>query len=124
MKNCYCGSQKEYANCCGPFHLGKEKAPTAEALMRSRYAAYCVSNVDYLIATTHSLTRKHHDKDETLTFASQNHWVRLEILNASETIVEFKAYYLNSSLSPQVHHEKSTFKKEGESWFYVDGEWY
>lgn len=123
MDNCYCGSEKEYANCCQPYHLGREKAPTAEALMRSRYAAYCVKNVDYLLATTHASTRKYHDKVATLAFASENHWAKLEILNASETIVEFKAYYLNSSLTAQVHYEKSTFVKEDGSWYYVDGEY-
>lgn len=124
MTNCYCGSQNKYSNCCEPYHLGVAKAPTAEALMRSRYAAYCVQNVDYLLATTHISTRKNHDKKETLAFAAQNHWIKLEILNATENMVEFKAYYLDASLQPHTHHEKSTFKKEGEDWFYVDGEWY
>lgn len=123
MTNCYCGSGKEYAKCCEPYHLGEAKAPTAEALMRSRYAAYCVRQVDYLLATTHPSTRKYHDKEATLAFASENHWVKLEILTTSETIVAFKAYYLNSSLAAQVHYEKSTFKKEDGCWYYVDGEY-
>ena len=37
---CPCGSGKPYAACCGPLHAGEKPAPTAEALMRSRYAAY------------------------------------------------------------------------------------
>jgi SEC-C motif domain protein len=124
MIACYCGSGKEYAGCCEPCHLGKEKAPTAKALMRSRYAAYCVGQIDYLLATTHISTRKHHSRQETRAFASQNQWIRLEILDASENIVEFKAHYLDSSGTAQVHHEKSAFKKEAGNWYYVDGEWY
>ncbi|MGH2664731.1 YchJ family protein [Flavobacterium sp.] len=124
LEKCHCGSQKPFEDCCQPLISGKEKAPTAEALMRSRYSAYCVQDADYLIATTHASVRKDHDKKETLAFASENHWVKLEIVTASATIVEFKAYYLNSKLAPMVHHEKSAFKKEGENWYYVDGEWY
>ena len=123
MKNCYCNSNKSFSVCCEPYILGTQKAPTAESLMRSRYSAYCVQNIDYLLATTHISTRKLHDKNETLLFASQNQWVKLEIINASETIVEFKAFYLDNKLTSQIHHEKSIFKKEDESWFYVDGEW-
>lgn len=124
MTHCYCGSKKEYPDCCEPYYLGAAKAPTAEALMRSRYAAYCVQHVDYLLATTHSSTRKYHDRAATLAFASQNHWVRLEIIAATETVVEFKAYYLDGSLTSHIHHEKSAFTKEEGSWYYVDGEWY
>jgi len=122
--NCYCGSNKPFSNCCEPYHNGTQIAPTAEALMRSRYSAYCVLNADYLMATTHISTRKYHNKKDILSFATENHWVKLEIIKSSETIVEFKAYYLNANLASQVHHEVSTFKKEGEDWFYVDGEFY
>ncbi len=92
--------------------------------MRSRYSAYYIKEADYLLATTHTSTRKHHNKKDILAFATENHWVKLEIINSSETIVEFKAYYLDSHLTPQIHHEKSTFKKEEDRWYYVDGEFY
>lgn len=121
---CYCGSDKLFSDCCEPYIQGKAKAPSAEALMRSRYSAYCTNHPEYLLATTHSSTRKHHNLKDIQTFASENHWVKLEVLNATETIVEFKAYYLDKSLIPHTHHEKSTFKKEGEDWYYVDGKWY
>jgi SEC-C motif-containing protein len=124
MKNCYCNSNKIFTECCEPYILGNQKVPTAESLMRARYSAYCVQNIDYILATTHISTRKYHDKQETLAFASQNKWVKLEIINASETTVEFQAFYLDSKLKAQIHHEKSTFKKEEGSWFYVDGEWF
>ncbi|WP_395056090.1 YchJ family protein [Flavobacterium sp.] len=124
MKNCYCNSNKIFSECCEPYILLTQKAPTAESLMRSRYSAYCVQNVDYILATTHPSTRKFHNKKEILAFASQNTWIKLEIINASETTIEFKALYIDNNLKSQMHHEKSTFKKEEESWFYVDGEWF
>ena len=122
--NCYCNSHKLFSECCEPYILGNKNAPTAESLMRSRYSAYCVHDVNYLMKTTHITTRKFHDKQETLAFASQNQWIKLEIINASETTVEFKAFYLDNNLKSQIHHEKSIFKEEERTWFYVDGEWF
>jgi SEC-C motif-containing protein len=124
MKNCYCNSNRIFSECCEPYILGTKKTPTAETLMQSRYSAYCVQNVDYLLATTHISTRKFHDKQEMFVFASENEWVKLEIVNTTETTVEFKAFYIDNKLKSQMHHEISTFKKEEGTWFYVDGEWY
>lgn len=122
--NCYCCSLKQYASCCEPYIFGHLKPETAENLMRSRFSAYTISNIDYLINTTHFSTVKFHDGLEMLNFANQNKWTKLEIINFSETQVEFKAHYIDKNLKPQIHHEKSTFKKENDGWFYVDGKWY
>jgi len=50
---CLCGSGLPYGNCCQPYHLNQALAPTPEATMRSRYVAYALGLVDYLMATTH-----------------------------------------------------------------------
>ncbi len=123
-KNCYCGNVKPFAECCEIFIKGIEKAPTAEKLMRSRYSAYATQAVDYLIETTHVSKRKYHSKEDILIWSKSNQWIKLEILNSSENTVEFKAYYIDSDLKAQVHHEKSTFKNDNGLWFYVDGEFY
>jgi len=124
MKLCYCGSGHLFEDCCEPYIKRKSIPPTAEALMRSRYSAYCIANADYLVNTTHISTRKEYPKSTIVAFATNNHWLQLEIIKATETTVEFKAFYLDKSLAPQVHHEKSTFKKEEGSWFYVDGDYF
>lgn len=48
---CPCGSGFTLDQCCAPLHTGRRKAVTAEQLMRSRYSAYVLAEVDYLIAT-------------------------------------------------------------------------
>jgi len=48
---CRCGSRKKAHRCCAPIHAGRP-APSPEALMRSRYAAYALGLVDHIIATT------------------------------------------------------------------------
>lgn len=122
-KNCYCGSGETFANCCEPYIKGVKKAPTAEALMRSRYSAYAVHDANYLWATTAPTERKHTSKSSILGWAKSNQWIKLEVLNATQTTVEFKAYFLDYQLQAQIHHEKSTFIKEGENWYYKDGEY-
>ncbi len=89
--------------------------------MRSRYSAYATQKADYLLATTHISERKYYSKTEIFDWATSNSWQKLEILNNSDTTVEFKAYYLDSTNIQQIHHELSNFKLENDFWFYVDG---
>ena len=124
MKNCYCNSDESFENCCEPFLKKLAFPENPEQLMRSRYSAYVLQNADYLIQTTHISQRKQYSKTEILKWSKSNTWIKLEVLNSSDKIVEFKAYYLDEKLNATIHHEKSTFKKEGTVWFYVDGVFY
>ena len=123
MANCYCGNNVSFENCCQVYIKGTQKAPTAETLMRSRYSAYAIGDADYLVATTHSSTRKLHRKEDVLEWSKSNHWMQLEVLNSTETTVKFKAHYKDYQGKAQVHEEHSTFVLENGSWFYVDGEY-
>ncbi len=121
MPDCYCGSSIYFENCCQPFIENKQFPSTAEQLMRSRYVAYVLQKADYLLETTHRSVRKFHNKKHILNWAKSNHWLKLEVINATETTVEFKAYYIDDQLIAQRHHEKSNFLFENGRWFYVDG---
>jgi SEC-C motif-containing protein len=121
---CYCGSLKGFSQCCEVYINGIKKAPTAEALMRSRYSAFATQKADYLVVTTHFSTRKQHKKEDILEWSQSNKWIKLSVVAATVYTVTFKAFYLDSELQPQIHHEHSTFKLEDGSWFYVDGEFY
>lgn len=50
---CPCRSGKPYKACCEPFHRGAREAPDAEALMRSRFAAFAKKEAAYLWRTLH-----------------------------------------------------------------------
>jgi len=118
---CYCKSQKPFRECCEPILRVEKVAHTASELMRSRYSAYCLGDVNYLQATTHD----HTWTDEELKFiqdwADNSTWQHLDIVDASEDMVEFKAYYIFEG-KQHLHHEKSTFLKVNDMWKYVDGE--
>lgn len=118
---CFCDTGLQFENCCGLYLENNQKAPTALALMRSRYSAYATHNSEYLLETTYISERKYYSKAEILKWATANKWQKLEILSFTENTVEFKAYFLNSNNKPQTHYEFSTFKFENNAWFYVDG---
>lgn len=121
---CPCGSNNSYASCCELIIDGKKNAETAEELMRSRYSAYVAGQIDYLIATTHSSTRKNHHRNDIENWSNSTKWLGLEIVEATTSTVEFKAKFAGENNSIQTHHEKSTFVLEGGKWYYVDGKFY
>lgn len=119
---CPCGSGTPYAACCGPLHAGEKNAATAEALMRSRYAAYVLKRDDYLRATWHVSTRP---EDLDLA-ADDSKWLGLEVrahkqLDATHASVEFVARYRIAGRGHRLH-ELSRFVLDEGRWFYVDGD--
>ncbi len=124
MQKCYCGSQQEFSNCCEPYLIKKAKPLFPEQLMRSRYTAYVVHNATYLLETTHPSERGNYTLQEILNWATENSWLKLEIINTTATTVEFKAYFLDKKGLGQVHHEVSTFSRVGDDWYYVYGQFF
>jgi SEC-C motif-containing protein len=88
---------------------------TPKELMISRYNAFVSQNWDYLEQTAI------HQKKEELAAMSQIKWLKLEVINAYDDVVEFKAYYKEQGLIA-VLHEKSRFIKTKHGWKYLDGE--
>lgn len=123
MTICYCGNHLPFEECCQIFINGINKPKTAEELMRSRYSAYAVGEADYLVATTHISTRNLYRKEDILAWSQSNHWMKLEVLNSTESTVTFKAFYKDNQRKEHVHFEKSHFVIENGNWFYVDGEY-
>ena len=121
---CPCGSQFTLKECCLPYIQGEAMVPTAEKLMRARFTAFCLHDAQYLYKTTHVSQKKYTNKSDILSWAQQNTWQKLEILNSTENMVEFKAYYLDENKTSQIHHEKSTFIFFQNNWYYVDGKFY
>lgn len=120
---CPCGSGRPFADCCGPCLDDRIAAPTAEALMRSRYTAYVRLHEAYLLATWHPTTRPaalHLDTEP------QPHWIGLtvrrhEVQDADHAIVEFVARYKLNGRAFKLQ-ETSRFVCEAGRWLYVAGE--
>ncbi len=115
---CYCGNPIPYSHCCQPWHQGGA-APTAEALMRSRYSAFVLKDSAYLQRSLHPSQRADEDS-QTLAEAFQTPWLGLQVLAAGKDWVEFCAFYQTPQGLGQLH-EYSYFVQEGGQWFYRDG---
>jgi SEC-C motif domain protein len=118
------GPVRPYGSCCGRWHHGPEQgqAPDAQALMRSRYSAYTLDLLDYLLATWHPRTRP-----ATLQPNEPGlKWLGLtvtahEVQDADHATVAFVA---RSKLGGRAHRlqECSRFVREHGRWYYLDGD--
>jgi len=120
VASCPCGSGVTYATCCAVHHRGVP-APTAQALMRSRYSAYALGLSDYVLETWHADTRP-----PELTLDAGTRWLGLKVLDhavlADERAeVEFVARYRVGGASAVRLHERSRFQRVDGRWYYVDG---
>ena len=125
---CYCGSNLEYSDCCQRYVDLRGAAPTAEVLMRSRYFAYVLGQVDYLCRTTDPAFRRADLKTAYQSSHDSIEWIGLKVLNTFQALdedkigkVEFEATYLQKGRRA-IHREKSRFKRYAGYWYYTDGE--
>lgn len=127
---CPCGSKRPFRICCQPWHEGKP-APTPEHLMRSRFAAYALGNVGYIIRTTHPKS-PHAEADQKSwrqdlkAFCHQTDFVGLQILQAEDAQgsigwVTFRAILMQAGRDVSFT-EKSRFEKVNGRWLYHSGE--
>ena len=127
MRPCPCDSMMPYQLCCGPLITGERPAPTALALMRSRYTAYAEGAVDYLLETYAAESRAKVDPAAVRAGMDGVEWRGLEIVSVldgqpshSQGQVEFLAHYARGGEHLTVH-ERSRFVREDGLWRYLDG---
>jgi len=141
-RRCPCGSGEVYGSCCGRFHgrfttHGILSAPTAEALMRSRYSAFALASEGefaqaerYLLATWAPETRPASlaldapgaGPDEDLG------WLRLDVEETSDGgpfdptgTVRFTAHF-RTPAGRRTQQETSRFVRREGTWFYYAGD--
>lgn len=120
--NCPCTPSKLYVECCEKAHLNIATVTSPETLMRSRYTAFVLANIDYLQKSHYSKTRpSKREKKEILQWTKSVEWIRLDILNTTKNTVEFKAYFMENGQVDCIH-ENSVFCKENGYWVYKCGQ--
>ncbi|QIS15269.1 hypothetical protein F5544_37205 [Nocardia arthritidis] len=122
MDMCPCRRGERFDECCGPILAGERDAPTAEALMRSRYTAFAVGDAEYLKRSWHPRTRP-----RELTLDPGQRWLFLEIVRTERGgpfddagTVEFVAHYRSGGGRGELH-ETSRFVRVDGAWTYLDG---
>ncbi|MFI7151360.1 YchJ family protein [Nonomuraea sp. NPDC050022] len=117
---CPCGLPATYRECCGRLHRGLAAAPTAEALMRSRFSAFSVGDAGYLLRTWHPAARP-----ARLDLDRGTRWTRLEILEttggsvvSTEGTVRFRAHYTDNGEAGSMEEHSRFVRHEG-AWTYA-----
>ncbi len=120
---CPCGSQQSYAECCQSWHQGLP-APSAEKLMRSRYCAYVLELIDYLVATTLPAQQALLAREAMSQWSRDSQWLGLEVeqVMAGDTRgqVTFTAHWADPDGSRQSHRECSDFVNKAGRWYFID----
>ncbi len=124
---CVCGIGESTETHCLPVIKGQKPAETAEALMRSRYAAYVLGEIDYVLATHTEDAAKDVDRQSTEAWSKNSEWQGLEVVateagspNDQRGTVEFIARYKVKGMNVQ-HHERAEFEKVNGKWLYKEG---
>ncbi|TWI53053.1 SEC-C motif-containing protein [Pseudomonas duriflava] len=122
---CPCGSGELLDVCCGRYHAGAP-APTAEALMRSRYSAYALSLIDYLVATTLPAQQKRLDVESIKAWSTNSVWLGLDVERheplggtPEHALVEFVARW-HDEQGDHAHRERSAFVQIDSRWYFLD----
>ena len=88
--------------------------------MRSRYSAYALQSYQYLIDSHHPDSRAGISVAQLTESNIDTRWLALQIIQATETRVSFRAYYsLHNEIS--CLYEDSRFLHYEGRWFYLDG---
>ncbi len=126
---CPCGglpAGASFADCCEPYMTGRRPAPTAEALMRSRYTAFTLGDEPYLLASWHASTRPRRLELDPPGQPHGARWLGLAVHRREQTgpdraVVEFTARWREAGKARRMT-EASRFVREDGRWFYLDGD--
>ncbi|MDO4430732.1 MAG: YchJ family protein [Lonepinella koalarum] len=123
--DCPCQSGNTYQDCCAPFHQFYQYPANAEQLMRSRYTAFVLQQIDYIVKTTAPLQQKRLNVEALANWAAETQWLGLNIqkyiphLSKIHSAVEFEAFF-NTPEGRQTHREYSLFVTIEKRWYFVD----
>jgi SEC-C motif domain protein len=122
--NCYCDSGKAFSDCCELIITKKMRAQTCEQLMRARYSAHVVEDIEFIVQTCHPDVRSEHNAEKIKQWCEQVSWQGLRVISAKQGLkkgfVEFEARYSQNDAESeiQVHHEYSEFRKHRQRWYF------
>lgn len=123
-KLCYCKSGKSFSNCCEQILANPAKAISCEQIMRARFSAFVINDIDFIKNTYHASCKP--ELPDLIATANYN-WVSLEILASFADKVHYRASYIEGDYLETLD-EISTFVYEKNldnllQWFYISGEY-
>ncbi len=127
--HCPCTSGNPYSACCEPYISGEQMPETAEQMMRARYTAHTLADIDFIVNTHYPDSADDINREGTRRWAEESEWLSLEILRTKQGgaedkagEVEFIANYRDRSGERHRHHEVSLFNKVNGEWRFRDAQ--
>jgi SEC-C motif-containing protein len=124
---CPCGKGESFEVCCGRFIRGEAEPETAEDLMRARYTAYALGEIDYVVKTHDPATAHQVDRKSTELWSKQSKWLGFELVSVErggafdeDGNIEFVARYKIRGVTVG-HRERAHFRKRSGRWVFSDG---
>lgn len=122
---CPCGSCAALTDCCGRYHAG-HLPNDAESLMRSRYSAYVLGLIDYLVSSTLPVQQAQLDRAAISAWSSQSHWLGLNVESSQlmggdppHARVSFVARWQDDE-GEHAQREHSAFVQIAQRWYFID----
>lgn len=130
-KSCPCSSGKPYRDCCRPLHQKARSADSAVELMRSRYSAFALGEIEYLVETLHPQHADLKSSPDELraSLRSTCRGFRFTGLTVEEALdegadrahVTFLARLFEKG-ADRSFRERSAFERTADGWRYLSGE--
>ena len=129
MQNkCPCDSGLTYSACCEPIISGRKDAINAQELMQSRYTAFNLANVDYLMRSHSVKTRPVKERKNIERWAKSVVWIGIN--NSEYTKTERPRMkqamwslrrFTSKTGSRNKFMKNHSFHRENGKWVYVSG---
>jgi SEC-C motif-containing protein len=120
--------QLAYSACCARYIEERLPAPSAEALVRSRYTAFAIGDIDYLVDSLAPESRHDFDRKAITHWSRSSQWLGLEILSTEQGptgdetgYVEFVAHFTSEG-ERYSHRERSLFRHDAQNgrWYFLE----
>ncbi len=123
MNLCPCGSSLALEACCGPILEGAP-ASGPEALMRSRYTAFVLKQLDHIDRTHAREIRRDFNRAEAERTADEVEWLGLEIhhtaVDGHKGTVAFSIRFRRAGQELS-QYEVASFRPDDGHWYYTGG---
>lgn len=125
LDDCPCFSGNAYHTCCKPFMQGEAWPETPLALLRSRYTAFALKNIDYLERTMRAKAAISFNTNYLRKFINNVDCIALHIQHSkvgqSQAIIEYKAIFKHKEhLEKQTLHQYSFFNRIDNHWYHTN----
>ena len=121
---CPCISGKKYKKCCRPYHHGVT-IPSPTELLRARFAAYVLRDVDFIMNTTHPesphVEQANRWRASLEAYTMRTVYRNLEILaEEGDSITYIVTYWSMGRPVDEIYTTISHFKQHEGKWFYFE----